>query len=256
MTLFNVNDLRATLLRHCPLIADISLLPSQQYIRIETGMLYPDGSSIDVFLHEEIGGYELTDLAQTTAWLLNLQIKPWQSKKRQQFLDNALGTYGASRRDGELVLRVHRPEEISDGVLRLAQTCLRVADLMYTRRTMSLSSFNDLVEEIIADTELPYEPEYTLNGAYGNLVTVNFLVMGRRQSAVLTLSGQSPSQSHTPAIEVFRKWHDLETTWPHQKITVLDDRVTYRDEDIQRIARLSTVMPFSNREQIQQALAA
>ena len=110
------------LLGQVSLVRSADELPSG-HVRIETPFKYPDGSSIDVFLEPRtlIDETRLSDLGQTTAWLLDLQVKPWLSKKRQAFVEDALRTYGVEQSGGELILLVPRPAELAEGVIRLAQ---------------------------------------------------------------------------------------------------------------------------------------
>ena len=54
-------------------------------IRIETAFLYPDGASVDIFVvteGERSPDLILSDLGQTMSWLLDVQVKPWLSRKR------------------------------------------------------------------------------------------------------------------------------------------------------------------------------
>ena len=55
--------------------------------RLATPFQYPEGSNIDIFLSNTNTLFPeliLTDLGQTTAYLLNLHLKHWTTKKRKQ----------------------------------------------------------------------------------------------------------------------------------------------------------------------------
>ena len=54
-------------------------------VLLETVFKYPDGTSIETLLAlpNDLGQIVLTDLGQTTSWLLDLGIKPWLSAKRR-----------------------------------------------------------------------------------------------------------------------------------------------------------------------------
>ncbi len=112
-----------------------------QYIRCETSFLYPDGSSVDVFVCPEqpLGRYVLSDLAQTLTWLLDLQVKPRHSKRRQALLEQALledaiQLHGVTQDDdGALRLHIAEPKDLTPGILSLGQACVRVADLFCTK---------------------------------------------------------------------------------------------------------------------------
>jgi hypothetical protein len=95
-------------------------------VLLETFFKYPDGTSIEALLSlsNPLGHVVLTDMGQTTSWLLDLGIKPWLSAKRRALQDEALRTYGVKRKGGELVLAVAaEPGAVADGIVRLAQAC-------------------------------------------------------------------------------------------------------------------------------------
>ncbi len=143
--------------------------------------------------------------------------------------------------------------------VRLGQACVRVADLSFTRRSSLQFSAADEVEEILADAELPFVSNASLQGRHGNIVVVDFLVEGRRRkSAVLTLAAQSATTAHTTANEVFRKHYDLDTPQRgEQRVTIFDDRLdVYRPEDIDRLRDVCEVVPLSARQDVVALLAA
>jgi hypothetical protein len=232
-------------------------------IRIETAFLYPDGASIDLFLVEAgdlSHTIDLSDLGQTMAWLLDVQVKPWLSRKRQAFVHDALRIYGVQQRGGQLV----RPltgglEGLLSAIVLLGQACVRVADLMFTKRSAMVASFTEQVEEVLSDVEVPYTPNAELEGRFGRIVRVDFLAEGRStKSAILTLSSGNASQAHVAANEVFRRWYDLDTpARSEQRVTILDDRAdVYRDDDIRRLRDLSQIVAFSDRQTLGDLLAA
>lgn len=262
-----LDDIRARLVGQT-LVAGIAQLPRPGHIRIETKVLYPDGSHVDVFvrssgplLQELPEPFVLSDLGQTTAWLLDVGVRPWLSKKRQQIVTDTLRVFGATQAEGELRLTLDPTDDLSAGILRLAQTCLRVADLTFTRRASLIMPFAEDVEEIFADAELTYEPSVDLVGRFGNPVSVDYLVTGKQtKSAVLALTSATAPGAHAATNEVFRKWYDLAGTagWDRQAVTIFDDRrqSIFRDDDLKRLADESLVLGFSERQAIVAALAA
>lgn len=254
------DDLR-TLIRGHSLMRAVDALP-KGHLRIETGLLYPDGASIEVFVVEDSPLTEtvkLSDLGQTGAWLLNVQVKPWLSKKRKAYLDDAIRLYGVRQNGGALELPIENVSQISEGIVRLGQACLRVADLTFTRRSSLQPVFTEEVEEVLVDSEVIYEPNAELTGRYGKAIRVDFLATGRRaQSAILGLSSGSASQAHTLANEIFRRWYDLSIPErDEQRLTIFNDTAdVYRDDDLRRLEELSTVVAMSDRRAIRDLLAA
>jgi hypothetical protein len=253
-------DIQARLAGHA-LVRGIDVLRSGP-LRIETAFLYPDGGSIDLFLIEDDGLFRslhLSDLGQTMSWLLDLQVKPWLSRKRQSFVDDALRLYGVEQKGGELVHPLDSPDALVPAIVSLGQACLRVADLMFTKRSAMVAAFSEQVEEVLGDVEVPYIPNAELEGRFGRVVRVDFLAEGRSaKSAILTLSSGNTSQAHVAANEIFRRWYDLDVpTRSEQRITILDDRVDiYRDDDLRRLRDMSQVVAFSDRQTLGDLLAA
>jgi Domain of unknown function DUF1828 len=235
------------------------------HVRLETKFLYPDRSSVDLFVVNDAqqqllaGSCVLSDLGQTISWLADVQVRPWQSKKRQRFLDDAIYVLDVRQNGGALETEfAPTHQDLEDAVIRLGQACVRVADLSFTRRSSLVVTATDEVEELISDADLAYQANASLHGRHGNVV-VDFLVEGRRRkSAVLTLAAQSAATAHTAANEIFRKHYDLDTPQRgEQRVTVFDDRVdVYRSEDIDRLRDVCEVVPLSARQDLVALLAA
>lgn len=236
------------------------------HIRVETGFLYPDGSSVDVFLTNDRPLFPptvLSDLGQTTDFLVHHGVKYWNSRKRRSQLETDLSLYGVKLDGGALTLQLEdlNAETLEAAVLMLGQACVRMSDLVLTRRLQVQSVFSEDVEEFLNDVEIPYEPGVVLEGAYGP-VQLDFLVQGKKtRSAVLALTSRYSGASHAAANEVFRKFHDLMVAGlPEQRITLLDDSEDpssiYRPEDLRRIEAHSSLVPFSAKEDLRSRLAA
>jgi hypothetical protein len=231
-------------------------------VRLETTFLYPDGSSVDVFVQQKdplFPALTLTDLGQTMTWLLDVQVKPWASKKRQRFVEDALRLYGVHQEGGALELPIPSLDGLIPGVVKLGQACVRVADLTYTRRSSLQTGAVDEVEEVLSDVGVTYEPDAELVGRHGSPVRVDFLVHGATTtSAILTLASGNRSQAHALSNEIFSRWYDLDMPQrQEQRVTVFDDRVdVYRDEDLRRLKDVSDVVALSDRRTLRDLLAA
>jgi hypothetical protein len=105
------------------LVRGVDTLP-KGHVRIETAFLYPDGSSVDVFLVDDAPLFapgKLSDFGQTTAWLLDVQVRPWLSKKRQRFVEDALRIYGVEQHGGALEFSLESLDRLTDGLVKLGQ---------------------------------------------------------------------------------------------------------------------------------------
>lgn len=233
----------------------------KDFLRIETLLKYPDGTSIEIFFKDNTmsnNGFLLTDLGQTTAWLMTAQVKAWTSKKRQNLLSEILKTSGVTQQGGSLELNVTAITEIPSAILKLAQCCSRVADLTFTKRTALQTLGREEVEEVISDLELPYEQDFEIQ-CNNRTVKVDFFVRASaKNSAILTLSSASTTSAHTMSNEIFSKWYDIRSAnRTEERITIFDDRYdVYRDDDIARLSDFSTVIPMSDRRTLQDVLIA
>lgn len=236
------------------------------HIRLETAFRYPDGGAVDLFIVEaptlkrqDFTSRKLSDLGGTQEWLLDVQVKPWLSKKRQAILDDAIRIYGVTQEGGALEIQLQDLNELVDKVVVLGQACIRVADLTYTRRSSLQVPVVEEIEEVLIDAEVPYEPNAELVGRFGRTVRVDILAHGNSiDSAILSLASANSSAAHTQANEIFRRWYDLDIPKRgEQKITVYDDRYdAYKDDDLSRLENISQVVPLSDRQMIADLLAA
>lgn len=254
-----LDDIKKVIGERCPVVRSVDM-PRKGLIRIETGLQYPEGAQIDVFIADNTpllntvasNNIRLTDLGHTMGWLLDMNVRPWTSKRRQAFVADVLRQYGADQDGAALVLDCDQMQ-ISAGILRLAQVCLRVSDLMFTRRSSLHVPFSDDVEEVLADAELIYEKDPELHGRSGP-VRVDYLVQGpQRRSAVLALSAMNAQTAHDKANEIFKRWYNLNAVPGNdfQRVTIYDDRQeVYRREDLRDLEEFSIVLPFSEKQTI------
>src|SRR6185436_20568793 len=113
------------------------------------------------------------------------------TKKRKQIIDDVCSSLKIVQQAGVFYIKLTQNElsAISSAMVRLAQACIRIADLLFTQRIQNFAPFENEIEEFIASTELPYESEVEMIGKFGKVVKVDFTVSGRHvHSLVQTLS--------------------------------------------------------------------
>lgn len=258
--MIDLDDIQTRLHGHA-LVRGVDRVP-KGHVRLETAFLYPDGGSVDVFVVKEeplFPRLKLSDLGQTISWLGDVQVRPWLSKKRQRLIEDALRIHHVRQSGGALEADLASLDDLVSGIVRLGQSCVRVADLTYTRRTALQVGISEEVEEVLAEADLDYETNVELEGRFGSKVRVDFLVPTvRRMSAILALSSANSSQAHIVANEIFRKWYDLVSPErSEQRITIFDDRYdVYRTEDLERLRDVSEVVALSERQLLVDLLAA
>jgi hypothetical protein len=234
-------------------------------LRISTPFNYPNGSQIDLFLEasrDMFNDYILSDFGMTANYLLDMQIKPWAAKKRRLLIDDICSVLGVEYSAGKLQIHVtlesiaHLPQ----AMVRLAQACIRVADLSFTQRLQIIGSFQEEVEEFIAENNLPYEPDIMLIGEYDREIKVDFRVQGKAiTSLIQTLSTPSVTNAHTRSLEVFTRWYDLLRIYhpSHQFITLFDTTNNiFRKDDLGRLSDVSLLVGYPEEQKLLQDVLA
>lgn len=248
-----------SLVTHCDVVRNNAL-------RIATPFRYPNGSQIDLFVQEQSdqrARYVLSDFGQTTEYLLDISVKPWSTKRRQQIISDICHILAIEQEGGQLQITLSEDEMplFPEALVRLAQACIRMSDLVNTQKLQPTRTFNDEFEEYIGSAiELPYEPNYTLRGIYNNEVKVDYFVTGRHvKSLVQTLATPNPVAAHAVANEMFRRWYDLgnhRTEFSFLSVYNSDTTVA-KEDDLARLGDLSTVFAFPAQvDELEHALAA
>ena len=119
-------------------IADLfTYSPLNQYIRIRTPFLYPDGDVIDLFYKEEGEYVILTDLGETLGWLQMQTAAQQKSAKQRQLINDICLNLNVQLYRGMLMIRLKRSDDLAQAVMRLSQAALRVSDLWFIFRSQA-----------------------------------------------------------------------------------------------------------------------
>jgi hypothetical protein len=252
------------------LITTTSLIKAQDIVRdgslrLATPFCYPDGSSIDVFFKsngELLEAFELSDKGQTMAYLLDLHVKPWTSQKRKQTLADICNTLGVEQDGGafRILLQKEELKDLPDAIIRLAQVCIRVADMAYTQRLRTPAAFTEDFEEFLVGLDRPYQTGILIPGQYGKDVEFNFCVEGHRtKSLVQILSTANRFAAHNLSVEAFARWSDIAPMRSqYQCLSVYDTtNDVFREEDLKRLGGVSEIVGFpAESERLNLSLAA
>lgn len=231
-------------------------------LRIATPFQYADGSNVDLFLEADLSQeLTLTDMGQTIAYLLDMHVKPWSSKRREQAVADICESLEIQKKGAQLytLIPADDPAAFTNAIVRLSQACIRVAELALTQKFRMVSAFREDLEEFIATIDVPYETPFRVLGRFGE-VELDFKTQGRTSSSlILTLSTQNNAAAHGLCNEVFRRWYDLsEKRCEFTFLTTFDTNTdVFRDDDLSRLREVSTVFGFpAEADSIQDALAA
>ncbi len=249
-------------LRSVSLIKDCDLI-NANLLRIATVFQQVNGSYIDLFLKTKDGLWEelfLTDLGETTAYLLDLHVKIWTTEKKKQAVADICDSLDVMHVGGEFQIKLQNLDELPMAMVRLSQVCIRVSDLAVTSRFRSVSIFKEDVTDFLDSNDLIYKSNVIIPGRHDNQVSIDFEVTGQRvKTLILTLSSPNEASVHGLSTEVFRKWYDIQSQTQQYQFVTLYDAYTnvIRNEDLERIRDFSTTFGFpAEEETIKLALAA
>ena len=151
--------------------------------------------------------------------LFHAQVKPWMSERRRSFVKDVLDLYGVEQDGGELVCTVNNVADLGDEIIRLGQACLRVSDLIFTKRMAITSSMVEQVESVLE-----------FGGRFGKPVRLDFVVQQAEQPAagILTLTKALSAGGSGEARGRLRSRPDVRLQGGHPKISEAIDEVWAR----------------------------
>jgi hypothetical protein len=248
----NCNETKEKIIKVFP-----SLFECQQvndYLKLSTSYLYPDGDYIDLYLVEQPPAtLYVTDLGETMGYLADHGINLRQSPKRQKIVDDIRLTQGVELFRGELRAVLDDWDKAGWVIERLAQAITQISSLVLTLRLGSLVTFKEDVEEFWIEAGIPYELDYRMVGGSGQSYTLDFyLPSPNRPWLIKTLSSQSKGYANILVSQTIRTWHDLlRVDGRYQYLSLLDDSTdTWQPEWINQLGEFSEVITWSNRDEL------
>lgn len=118
-----------------------------QYTRIQTPFLYPDGEVIAIFYKDNGDTATLTDLGETLDWLKMQTVTQRKSPRQRQLIADICLNHNIELYGGMLTTHVRRSEDLASAIMRLSQGILRVSDLWFAFRHKSRRSYCQQAKE-------------------------------------------------------------------------------------------------------------
>ncbi len=220
--------------------------------RVTTPFLYPDGTVIELFQQAADDLFlsaRLTDGGRTFGFLGSQQVQMEGHEKREHLLREVCQGLNVDSRGGELAVSVEPGSDLADATLRLAQACIRVADLHYTLTFKNKTDFHQIFFADFLSLERPDHMEnFTIQGRFGRNVKIDFFVRRKtaKDSLIITMTSTNKTSSHAVANDVFCRWYDLERYKnDYTFLTVLDSTSrAFHEADISRVADVSQVIRY------------
>jgi len=237
-----------------------SCSPLNDYLRVRTPLLYPDGDVIDLFVKEADGVITVSDLGETLRWLRTQSLSPKRSPKQQKMLEDVCLNHGLELFRGMLQARVKGNESPASVVMRTAQGALRAADIWFTMRTRSVKSMSDEVETFLSERHVLFERGQPLVGRSGRTWRPDFYTrMPTQSSLVFVLSTGSRAAAHGVADRVHTACYDLSNLHVGPEslhfVSLFDDTLdVWANEDFQLLEELSLIARWTQPDVFLQAL--
>lgn len=231
------------------------------YMRIRTPFLYPDGDVIDLFYTEPDGTPTVTDFGETLRWLRMQSLSPRRSPRQQKLVEDVCLNHGIELYNGMLMSRVKKGEGLAQTVIRVSQGAMRTADLWFTLRTRAIESASEEVELFFAEKGVKFERNQSLAGRSGRTWRVDFLTrMPKRNSLLYVLSTGSRAAARGLVEHVVAAWYDLSSLkiGPDTLhfISLFDDTMDiWNPEDFSLVQDLSTITRWSKPDELFEVLA-
>lgn len=224
----------------------------EQYTRIQTPYLYPDGDIIDIFFREKGDTITITDLGESQRWLKMQTVTRRKSHRQQQLIADICLTHNVELYRGMLQARVHNLEDLSATIVKVAQCALRVSDVWFTQRNRLSESIADDVEEQLQERLIPFSRSPQIPGRSTRIWRPDFQTRSKDQSALIqVLSTGSHSVAREQVTRATAMWYDLSHlkigTTEMSFISLIDDTEdVWSQEDILLVEGLSDIAYWSH----------
>lgn len=232
-----------------------------QYIRIQTPFLYPDGDVIDIFYKEDRDTITLTDLGETLRWLRMQTVTQRKSLRQQRLIADICLNHNVEFYRGMLTTRVRHPEDLAGALTRLSQAILRVSDLWFTFRTKAGESIVDEVEDLLQENHIAFDRSPRVKGRSARSWQPDFQTRGKDHSALIrVLSTGSRAAARDLVARTSAMWHDLSYLTVGQEhlgfISLFDDTLDiWNQEDFRLVEDISDIAYWSRTDEFLKKVA-
>jgi hypothetical protein len=236
--------------------------PVNDYIRIRTPFLYPDGDIIDLYYKEKDGYALLTDLGETLRWLRMQTATLRKSTKQRQLINDVCLNHGIEYYRGMLIVRLKAAEDLTQAITRLSQAALRVSDIWFTFRNQISESLTDDVEDLLQEHMISFERSPRIVGRSGTSWRPDFHTrLPQRSALVSVLSTGSRAAAKDLVAKTSAKWHDLSnlTVGPEalKFISLFDDTAdVWTNEDYRLVEDTSELAYWTRPDEFLEKLAS
>jgi hypothetical protein len=251
------------------LISNVDVIPATA-IRIETTLMRPNGTYVDVFI--DISGDALQNSENVTlsdfgtSWDYKLDLDKPSSRSSFEYIADSYGL----RLDGQALSTTCSIGDILPNLLRLAQACIAMSNpgpfdrtrMVQVAQEKSLipaalpsSSTYLAVVQTLNQSRTRFEQGVSIGLREGYDVQVDILINLRSRRAALMVVEHSPYEKVTMrrADHAFAIHTDLkETRWKGARFSILDEEDFYRVHRMDSFVRLGRVSKLISTSMLQE----
>ncbi len=230
-----------------------------QFIRIRTPFLYPDGDIIDVFLKENGDHLVLSDLGETLRWLRMQTISARRTKKQNALIDDVCLNHNVEQLKGMILVRVQQPSDLGVMLMRLCQALLGVSDIWFTFRNQAFESIVDEVEAYLLEKGVSYGRNVKVLGRSTRSWNVDFHILQSTTYYISVLSTMNSSVANKLTDTILAQWIDLSNVRVASNarfISVFDDTSeAWREHNFRQLEEYSEIVYWSRPERLLEQIA-
>ncbi len=231
-------------------------------VRIATPLLYPDNDVIDVFVCIEDGEFIATDYGEAMA---RLQMHFWDDRPSPNQEQHLAGIAPVDRLEfdgGPISYRCASLGEIGSAIMFVAQAAARVADLRWIDGHPADGTASSDVQRWFRHREIAFTSGVRVAGRSGHEYTVDFdVAVPPLHSLVFHLRTSDPDSAPRIAEHAYIGCRDIRDALPEparcQLVSLFHcDSAPWTDEDFNRLATVSRVARWTDRDEFERILRA
>lgn len=195
---------------------------------IATPFAYPDLASIEIYVREQGDQYVLSDEGETLNMLFVNGLSIEAGGTLVEEAKRVARSHGVTLDDSVVVTRA-TAEELGYASARLVNAMQALGYLLYKRRHNSRVRFDEEVEELLLENEVPYRPNYQVHGK-ANTHRFRFFINSDRNVLLEPISASSVGSARRKAELAAYSCLDIRQVESRYRFAVvIDDRRTLWD---------------------------
>ena len=239
-----------------------------EYIRIETPFLYPDGDIVDLFYKENSIDKVISDLGGASDWLGLQTISKHRTDKQEQQIEYICESYRIEFRKGEFFIDLSKGNEtrnLTEAIFDLGQAIIRISGLWFLQINRTKNQIISSIEAFMENSDIRFEKDKPFEGLSGTVWKPNFYTENKNEKFLIyVLSTEKKSSTSNIIYRINAAWDDLSYLKSNQNeinnnnlkfMSLFDDRYdVWKASQRKLLKNNSIIKNFSNRTDLRNTL--